>query len=94
LIAGVDPFAPCMAKYPRAWRDVDHDSTQTGPRNAELDDQDCGRITAAFAQAGIPASDVVQTIEALAYVRFSRRDRKSRQQERERHDQLEAWGEP
>jgi hypothetical protein len=63
-----------------------------GPRNADLNDQDCQRITDAFARAGIPEVDLVQTIEAIAFVRFSRRDRHFRQQDRERADQEEIWG--
>jgi hypothetical protein len=42
-----------------------------GPRNADLDDQHAQRITDAFGSAGIPVTDFVQTIEAMAYVRFS-----------------------
>jgi hypothetical protein len=46
-----------------------------GPRNTDLNDPDYRRITSAFAAAGIPPVDVVQTIEAIAYLRFSRRGR-------------------
>jgi hypothetical protein len=63
-----------------------------GPRNAELNDHGGQRITDAFARAGIPEVDLVQTIEAIAFVRFSRRDRHFRQQDRERADQDEIWG--
>jgi hypothetical protein len=41
---------------------------------------------------GIPPADLVQTIEAIAAVKFSRMDRQWRQEERERHDQQEIWG--
>jgi hypothetical protein len=46
-----------------------------GPRNTDLNDKDAQRITDAFAEAAIRGSDLVQTIEAIAYVRFSRRER-------------------
>jgi hypothetical protein len=62
-----------------------------GPRNADLNDHDGQRITDAFARAGIPEVDLVQTIEAIAFVRFSRRDRQFRQQDRERADQQQVW---
>jgi hypothetical protein len=62
-----------------------------GPRNADLNDNDCQRITDAFSRAGIPEVDLVQTIEAIAYVKFSRRDRQLAQRQRERHDQEEIW---
>jgi hypothetical protein len=42
-------------------------------------------------RAGIPEVDLVQTIEAIAYVKFSRRDWHFRQQDRERADQQEIW---
>ena len=63
-----------------------------GRRNADLDEADCQRITAAFGQAGIPAADLVQTVEAIAYVKFSRTGRRWRQEDRERHDQQQVWG--
>jgi hypothetical protein len=63
-----------------------------GPRNADLDEADSQRITAAFADAGIPAANLVQTIEAIAYVKFSRMDRQWWQADRHRHDQHQVWG--
>jgi hypothetical protein len=63
-----------------------------GPRNTDLNDPDYRRITSAFAAAGIPPVDVVQTIEAIAYLRFSRRGRGSWQRQRERYDKQEIWG--
>ena len=62
-----------------------------GPRNADLNDHDCQRITDAFARAEIPEVDLVQTIEAIAYVRFSRHDRQFQRQDRERADQQQVW---
>jgi hypothetical protein len=64
-----------------------------GPRNADLNDHDCQRITDAFARGGIPEVDIVQTIEAIAYVEFSKRDRWLLQEDRRRYDeQEEIWG--
>ena len=65
-----------------------------GPRNTDLNDHDRQRISDAFARAGIPEVDLVQTIEAIAYVRFSRGDRQFCPQDREQHSQLEIWGQP
>jgi hypothetical protein len=64
-----------------------------GPRNADLNDNDCQRISNTFTEAGIPPVDLVQTIEAIAYVKFARRDRMFRQADRERRQQEEVWGE-
>jgi hypothetical protein len=36
--------------------------------------------------------DVVQTIEAIAYVEFSKRDRWLLQEDRRRYDEQEIWG--
>jgi hypothetical protein len=65
-----------------------------GRRNADLADHDAQRITAAFTKAGIPAADLVQTIEAIAAVKFSMSDRRWRQDDRHRHDQHQVWGQP
>jgi hypothetical protein len=56
-----------------------------GPRNADLNEDDSQRITRAFARAGIPEVDIVQTIEAIAYVKLSRRDRLSSHRQRQRY---------
>ena len=65
-----------------------------GPRNADLDDDEGQRITAAFAEAGIPAVGLIETIEAIAYVGFSKRGRQWWQEDREWHEQQQIWGDP
>jgi hypothetical protein len=62
-----------------------------GPRNADLNEHDCQRIIDAFARAGIPEVDIVQTIEAIAYVKFSRRDRQSWHLQRQRGAERAIW---
>ena len=65
-----DPQAVCqVARHGRLGWALDR---PLGPRNADLDNQHAQRITDAFGRAGIPAVDFVRTIEAIAYVRFSR----------------------
>jgi hypothetical protein len=65
-----------------------------GPRNADLNDDDCQRISNTFAEAGIPPVDLVQTIEAIAYLKFSRRHRALWRADRERQEATEIWADP
>jgi hypothetical protein len=62
-----------------------------GPRNAELNDDDAARITTAFGQAGIQDAAFVDTIQAIAYLKFSRSHRSLWRTDRERQEATEIW---
>jgi hypothetical protein len=65
-----------------------------GPRNTDLNDDDAARVTTAFGAAGIPDVAFVDTIQAIAYLKFSRSHRLLWRAERERQEATEIWVDP